>query len=259
MPQESVSTSGTDASRTVAADRVADVLLMFLTNPEPLGVTDVARSLGLSKAVVHRILQSLASRRLIEGNPADQRYRPGAAMVDFGLASSYERDDSWHRMAAATLAELSARTGDTATLTARIGAMRAFVDQREGSSIIRLSVALWRPRPLDVGASGKAILAFVDPRAREQIIHHRLTTHDSARRVGRERLEQELEQTRRERVSVSRGEVVPNAMGVAAPILKGDRPIGAVGICRSVMNGSGLSDLRAIVREAGRALSARCS
>lgn len=256
---QGVSMSETGLHGTVSADRVADVLLMFLTNPTALGVTDLSRSLGLCKAVVHRILQSLVSRRLLEGNASDQRYRPGAAMVEFGLANSYEYDHSWHQTGAATLADLSARTGQTATLSARIGAMRTFVDQREGSGIIHLSVTLWRPRPLHVGASGKAILAFLEAPLRGQIIEHRLAADGSAHHKGREELEDELGQVRTDRVAVSHGEVNPNAMGVAAPILKGGRPIGAVGICASTMTHSELADSRSLVRDASLALSERSS
>ena len=53
-------------SGTETAARVADVLLLFTRGPAALGVSEIARQLGLSKAVVHRILQSLASRSLVE-------------------------------------------------------------------------------------------------------------------------------------------------------------------------------------------------
>jgi DNA-binding IclR family transcriptional regulator len=252
MAKEIVSLSGTG---TTAADRVADVLLMFFTNPTSLGVSDVARSLGLSKAVVHRILQSLVSRRLVEVSPGEQRYRPGPAMVEFGLDSSYDYDHSWHQRGSATLVGLSSRTGETATLSARLGAMRAFVDQREGSGIIRLSVALWRPRPLYVGASGKAILAFLEPALRDQIIEHRLASERNSHPKARAELEAELGQIHDSRVSVSRGEVNPNAMGVSAPVLRAGRPIGAVGVCAPVTSHAELSELTSIVRDAGQALS----
>src|SRR5262249_1445924 len=49
-------------SGTESAARVADVLTLFIAGPAALGVSEISRELGLSKAVVHRILQSLASR-----------------------------------------------------------------------------------------------------------------------------------------------------------------------------------------------------
>ncbi len=55
---------------TGATERVADVLLRFTDGPTTLGVTRVSRELGLSKAVVHRILQSLTGRGLIAYDPA---------------------------------------------------------------------------------------------------------------------------------------------------------------------------------------------
>ncbi|MGH3379398.1 MAG: helix-turn-helix domain-containing protein, partial [Actinoallomurus sp.] len=51
---------------TETADRVADILLAFVDGPRTLGVSAVARDVGVSKAVVYRVLQSLASRGLVE-------------------------------------------------------------------------------------------------------------------------------------------------------------------------------------------------
>ena len=51
---------------TESANRVADVLMAFARSDRPLGVTQLAREVDLSKAVVHRILQSLASRSLVQ-------------------------------------------------------------------------------------------------------------------------------------------------------------------------------------------------
>src|SRR6476469_791348 len=69
---------------TEAAARVADVLLMFANGPDALGVSEIARELQLSKAVVHRILQSLASRSMVRTDPGTREYRLGPGAIALG-------------------------------------------------------------------------------------------------------------------------------------------------------------------------------
>ena len=70
---------------TEAATRVADVLLLFTDGPDFLGVTAIARSLDLSKAVVHRILSTLLEKDYIQIEPATRRYALGPAALKLGL------------------------------------------------------------------------------------------------------------------------------------------------------------------------------
>src|ERR1700761_1386962 len=103
-----VSTSGTDDQRwndprrsttvaemaggTEGTSRVADVLLLFTDGPSTLGVTRIARELGLSKAVVHRILQSLTARGMIAYEPSSREYRLGPAIAALGARALRESD-----------------------------------------------------------------------------------------------------------------------------------------------------------------------
>jgi DNA-binding IclR family transcriptional regulator len=250
-----VSLSGTDgAAGTRGAERVADVLTMFLSNSATLGVSDIARTLGLSKAVVHRILQSLASRGIVELSARDQRYRAGPTIADAGLGLSYEYDHAWHQAATPVLGDLRSRTGETATLSARMGDMRLFVDQMEGAAAVRLTVALWRLRPLYLGASGKAILAFMEPRQQARVIEQRVLPGARDDVAGKD-LQQELDRIRHAGVAMSRAEVNPDAFACAAPILRNGRPIGAVGICCSVRRESDVAEFAPVVRAAGEQLS----
>src|SRR5690348_8526007 len=81
------------ARGTAAAATAADVLMQFL---EPgrhgLGVTEISRSLGISKAVVHRILQSLHDRSLVAFDEAHRSYVLGPSLLALG-ASALGRAD----------------------------------------------------------------------------------------------------------------------------------------------------------------------
>src|SRR5690606_7589767 len=77
---------------TESAERVADVLLAFSHGNGSMGVSKLARELALSKAVVHRILQSLVSRDLISFNPANREYSLGPSATVLGARALRQLD-----------------------------------------------------------------------------------------------------------------------------------------------------------------------
>src|SRR5258708_22262190 len=74
--------------RTIAAiERAVDVLTLFGdVDDRTLGVTEIASSLGLSKAVVHRILSSFRAKGFVDMDELSHRYQLGTAVLRRGLA-----------------------------------------------------------------------------------------------------------------------------------------------------------------------------
>lgn len=139
--------------------RVSEVLLAFAGSTGPLGVTDIARTTGLSKAVVHRIVQSLCTSDFLWQDPESRKYQVG--MSAFALADTAIQSSRFRRFGLELLADLAERTDETATLSARIGHRRVYVGQVESRQLVRISVQVGEALPLAVGASGAAILAFL--------------------------------------------------------------------------------------------------
>ena len=88
-----------------------------------LGVTETARELGLSKAVVHQVLTTLTAKGFVEDS---RRYRLGPALLSLGVAY-LDRIDV-RGLAEPSLHRLSAETNETATLSLRYGWERMYVD-----------------------------------------------------------------------------------------------------------------------------------
>ena len=79
-------TSDNGSQTITAIERAANVLLLFAeTDRRDLGVTEISNELGLSKAVVHRILNSLRVKELVEADEETHRYSLGPAAVALGL------------------------------------------------------------------------------------------------------------------------------------------------------------------------------
>lgn len=215
---------------TEAAARVADVLLLFTDAPSMLGVTRIARELGLSKAVVHRILRTLVVSQLLAFEPASREYRLGPAAAALGARAL--RDCDLRKAAIDLLHELRDATSETATLTALVLPGRVYLDQVPGVHEIKMTVELGRRFPLHAGSSGKCMFAFLPDQARERLLARPLEALTPHTVTDPGALRAELAEIRERRYAWSGGERQADAGSVAAPVLNvsGD-VVGAISVC----------------------------
>lgn len=218
---------------TESGGRVADVLLQFLDGPQNLGVSVIARDLGLSKAVVHRILQSLVGRGLLETDPANRAYRLGPAAAALGARAL--RDTELRRVALPQLRELQRLTGETTTISARIADRRVYLDQVVSQKEIKMTVELGRPYPLHAGSSGRAIMAFLPHANQEALLEGTLEPLTPETVVDTERLRSLLDTVRATGIAMSGGERQIGAASLASPVFNLDgQPVGALSVCGPV-------------------------
>ncbi|MGH3740323.1 MAG: IclR family transcriptional regulator [Micromonosporaceae bacterium] len=245
----------TDAGTTAAA-RVADVLLLFLDGNPTRGVTGIAKELGLSKAVVHRILSSLVSRNLVMTDRRTRQYRLGAAAAALGARALRELD--LRTVALPVLRQLRDVTGETTTLSLMVDHARVYVDQVESPHEVRMLVEIGRRFPLHAGSSSKVILAFSPLDVQQRVLADDLSSLTPRTITEAERLREELVRVRRDGVSRSRGERQAGAGSVAAPVLGVDGyAIGAISVCGPLSRFSDeeVAPYVALVRDAAATIS----
>lgn len=231
-----VPVSGTIARRPVPAQgtesaaRVADVLLTVATSPDPIGVTHISRALGLSKAVVYRILQSLESRHLVRFHEGERVYGLGRSALALGARALRQQD--LRAAALPILRRLQKLTGETTTVSALTGTSRIYLDQVVSNRELKMMVEIGRAFPLHAGSSSKAILAFAPADLREHVLDNELTQLTTRTIVDTRSLEEELDRIARMGVAVSRGERQHGAGSVAAPIFGPDEDVvGSISVC----------------------------
>jgi len=228
LTEHSTSTGGT-----TTADRVADVLFAFISGPASLGVSEVARELNVSKAVVYRIFQSLVSRKFLQVDPGTRSYRLGPSATALGARAL--RDLDMRRAARPVLEALRDKTDETTTLTELVGDSRVYLDQFESRQSIRMTVELGRPHALHAGGSGKSILAFLPPERQEELIERGLTRVTPATITDPDRLRDELRDVEACGYAVSLGERQHDAGSVASPVFGADGwVIGSLSVCGPV-------------------------
>ena len=216
-------------------ERALSVLdLMAATDRDDLGVTEIARELDLSKAVVHRVLVTLVARDYLQVDHVSRRYSLGPMALVLG--SAYLARLDLRTLAHPRLQDLSRRTGETATFSLRNGWSRMYVDQVTPDREIKMSVAIGKSHPLHAGSSSKSFLAFLPLEEQERYLQdHELTAMTGTTITDPDRLRTELAAIRARGYAVSLEERQAGAASIAAPILDRDgRPIAAISVCGPV-------------------------
>lgn len=212
-------------------ERASDVLSLFADTRGPtLGVTEIANALGLSKAVVYRILTSFRAKGYIEIDPGTRRYSLGPRSLHLGLA--YLRGTDVPTLARPEMEGLSLATDETATLSLRTGWTRVYVDQVTPVRDVKMVIQVGLQVPLHAGASSKAFLAFLEDEDIDEYLKQPLASLTEATVTSVRALKTELLEIRDRGYAASVGERLDGAASVAAPILDhASRPVAVISVC----------------------------
>lgn len=163
-----------------SVDRALDVLEVLAQGGE-LGVTEIARRVGLPQGTAHRLLLSLARRGYVRRGP-DRSYAVGLTALRLGDAAYRELGS----IARDHLAALVALSGETANLAVLEGEVMVYVAQCPSAHALRIFAEVGRRVPVHSTAVGKATLAAM-PAAELDRLLYRLDLEASTRHTERTR------------------------------------------------------------------------
>lgn len=133
-------------------------LLECFAGAEQLGVSDLARRLGIAKSTTHRLLSTLRSRGFIEQDASSGRYRLGLHLFELGHLAQVRHP--LRDAARPICCDLNRRTGLTVNLSVPDGADVVFIERLVSTdSAVQLNES-GRRLPAHVASSGKAIAAW---------------------------------------------------------------------------------------------------
>jgi DNA-binding IclR family transcriptional regulator len=183
--------------RVRAVDHAIDVLNAVAQASAPIGVSDLARRTGLSKATIHHLLTTLEDRRFVMRDEDTARYRLGWALYELG--SSLVRDVDLSRAARPHLDKLAALTGESVLIGILDGDSVLYLDRGESPSGLRMVANTGRRGPLHATATGKALLAFApDAEIFERVLSRPLTPYTKTTITDPAQLRHELAQVRQQ-------------------------------------------------------------
>ena len=203
-----------------------DVLECFATDGE-LGVSDVARRLGVAKSTAHRVLQTLATRGFIEQDHVTGMYRLGIHLYDLGQLAQ-ARNEARH-VALPTLRQVARATGHTVNFAVPDGADVVFVERIESIAGVHILGHVGRRLPGHCTSSGKAIAAY-NPEAYQSRVDAGFPPRVSKTVRTEADWHRAIAQVRKDGYAVSHSESFDHASSVAVPILVRRQAIAAMSV-----------------------------
>lgn len=134
------------------------LLKTFTDDEYELGVSSLAKRLGLAKSTVHRLASTLIKDDMLEQDKETGKYRLGLAL--FELGARVRRKMNVFNEAQFALKDLAEKTGETAHLTVLDHASVMYLYKFESRQAIRMKSVLGARVPAHCSADGKAMLAY---------------------------------------------------------------------------------------------------
>jgi DNA-binding IclR family transcriptional regulator len=224
---------------------------------QSIGVRELAHEISVPVASVHRALTVLAEEGLVEQDGSLGKYRLTWEAYRLGaiLASRAPIKD----LCLPHLREAAQAAGETVSLS--------IVDMSRLQTLTIARVEIEHPisivdrnqwQPLYAGSRGMAVLAFLEARQITEVLRRRPLERITERTiVDPAALERDLLRTRKQGFAFTRGQRIPGAVGLAAPVFQNSKVFGSVHVSipeQRFLRGAE-ARLSTVLRSCGEALS----
>lgn len=215
-----------DRSPAPAVTRAAAILTLLAVEGHPLGLTDIARTLGLAKSSTLNLCLALEQAGLVR--KGELGYSLGAKTVELGGA--YVRGFDLVREFYRVCAESAVLQQELLQIAMLDGTMVLYLARHEGRSPLRLSATIGDKFPASITAVGTILLADFDPIVVREMFSApgRLPAWTERSVTSTERLLAKLDETRERGYAVDDGETNAGVFGLAVllpPRKTGEAPL----------------------------------
>ena len=197
--------------------RALSLLDALAEEEDGLSLTTLAKKVGLPPSSAHRLLTTLQRRRFVRFEPSGMLWRVGVQA--FIVGNAFARSRELAPLALPYMRQLMEKCGETVNLFVPDNGLSICIAQVQSRQVIR---AISRPGgglPLELSASGKAMLAHL-PRSEvdEILAKHRASDVRSYSQQKSGKLHAELKRTRARGYAIDDEEVAAGLRCIAAAI-----------------------------------------
>jgi IclR family transcriptional regulator, pca regulon regulatory protein len=202
-------------------ERGLAVLRVFTPDRPLLGISDLARELGLTRSTTHRYVATLATLGYLLQDAPTRKYRLGPRVLDLGFSMLGSLE--LREIAEPHLRRLTDATGHTSNLAIRDDTDVILIDRVRGRPgryhHLEFSLHVGSRIPAYCSATGKALLAFLPRPDLEQIVERIDFVQRGPRTLtDKKALLADLDQVRRTGVAVNNEELESALRSIAAPV-----------------------------------------
>ena len=204
-------------------------MTLFSEASPVLEVAEIAERLHLPRSTAYRYISALKAHNFVEESPNGSGYRLGARILE--LAATMARKPL-REVALPHMERIARETGETALLCGLREHVGVCLEKVDGTHALRVSHELGDTYPLHAAATGKAILAHLEPAERDAVIRDvGLPRFTETTITSEGRLKKELARIRGSGYAESEGESIIGTHGIAAPIFSpSGRVVGSIGV-----------------------------
>ncbi len=200
----------------LSAGRVLD-LLELLSRSGPIGVSEIARKMGISKTVAWRLAETLRTKGYAVKDPDSRRYRLGLKVLELGTSVRYRLEIV--NVARPYIEEIVEKCDETVDLGVYDSCEVVFVDKKESTRTVRMVSSIGRRLPLHCTGTGKALLAFLPEAEVDKVVSRGLARYTENTITDPQSLRRELARVRSDGYATDREEFETGVRCVAAPVL----------------------------------------
>lgn len=200
-----------------SVDKAITLLNCFSMEEPVLSVGAISKKTGHTLSTVSRLLSTMEKRGVVEKAPGHGRYQLGYRIYFWGLLSQQHHDLA--TVARPAMQDLRDRCEEEVSLYIAIENSRTCLERVPSNHAIAMTGAIGGRLPLHAGASGRVLLAHMQPQRQRQIIESKhLEVFTANTLTDPDRLNSQLEDIRRRGYAVSKEERESGAYSVVAPV-----------------------------------------
>jgi len=204
-------------------ERGINILFQFSRKRPVMTAEEIASAVHLPKSSVYRFLRTFLKHGLLERDPLTGQYHLGLRLLE--LEEVVHSQIDIETVSKPFLTALGEFSGETVQLNIVHGEHGICLYGIESPSAFRLAPEKGRIIPLYAGASGKSILAFLDPEIRNKICQGTLEQFTPYTITEPETLKVQLEHIRQQGFVITEQEVYIGSLGIAAPVFGRDQNV----------------------------------
>lgn len=207
--------------------KALDIIRLIIHENKPLGVTDIAKSLSLSKSTVFGILKALQESGFITKNRSTKRYIIGQELIE--LSKSVLRGGELTTVARPFLEKLAETTDETVFLCTREDHIIKVLDTIEPKKTLKISSPVGTKLPITASVLCKVFLSpFENDEIRSFLKERGLPQYTENSITDIELFINEVEKTRKTGYGLDLEEYMKGVRAIATLIYSQDAPIGAI-------------------------------
>jgi DNA-binding IclR family transcriptional regulator len=207
---------------TESVDKALCILECFSdANPE-LTLKELSEHTSLNKSRILRLCGTLAAHGFLVRRRGSL-YSLGPRLLFFGKI--YERSNTLISLGRPIMKELAVLTGESVKLFVIEGKQRICLARELGPSRLNYVIREGETLPLLAGAGGKVLMAYASQPFQDEIFSQGMERVTPATIIKREQLLEEFAAIRAQGYAISRGELVYEVGGIAAPVFNHENKV----------------------------------